>query len=240
MKIIIDEKKVKKLGKTGVILRWTSIGFLIIALIAVFSPNAIENQKTLSIYFVVLILGVLISSISNSLTTRYGKSPRPDELLDKTFKGLDDKYSFYHYRTSIPHLLVGPAGIWAIIPSFVDGEIIFNEKKGIWTRKSGSFLNRFLSREAFARPDKELLDFRKDFSKLLKENGLEVTEETKLNAAVILLNKSCVINGLSNENEILIIPMDKAKDRFRKIAKNPVPINPEINEILEKLSVSST
>ena len=187
MKIIIDEKKVKKLGKIGVILRWTSIVFLIIALIAVFSPNAIENQTTLSIYFGVLVVGVLISSISNSLSSRYGKSPRPDELLDKTLKGLDDKYSFYHYRTSVPHLLVGPAGIWAIIPSFVDGEIIYDKEKRIWSRKSGSFINRFLSRESFIRPDKELSDFRKDFSKLLKENGINETEETKLNAAVIIL-----------------------------------------------------
>src|SRR5665648_176411 len=234
MKIIIDENKVKKLGKIGVILRWTSIGFLIIALIAVFSPNAIENQTTLSIYFGVLIVGVFISSISNSLTSRYGKSPRPDELLDMTFKGLDDKYSFYHYKTSIPHLLIGPAGIWTIIPSFVDGELIFDEKKKIWTRKSGSFLNRFLSREAFGRPDKELIDFRKGFSKLLKENEIVEPEEIGLNAAVILLNKNCTINGSGNEKGILILPKDKAKDKFRKIAKNPVKIKDEILEVLSK------
>jgi hypothetical protein len=236
MKIFIDEKKVKRLGKIGSILRWTSIGFLIIALIAVFSPRAVESQTTLSIYFGVLIVGVLLSSISNSLSSRYGKSPRPDELLDKTFKGLDDKFSFFHYRTSIPHLLIGPAGIWAIIPSFVDGEIIFDDKKNIWTRKSGSFLNRFLSKEAFGRPDKELLDYRKDFSKLLKENGIPDSEVIGINAAVILLNKNCTINGLGEENGILILPFEKAKDRFRKISKTPVKINEEVLKIIKNLN----
>jgi hypothetical protein len=184
----------------------------------------------------VLIVGVLLSSISNSLSSRYGKSPRPDELLDKTFKGLDDKFSFFHYRTSIPHLLIGPAGIWAIIPSFVDGEIIFNDKKNIWTRKSGSFLNRFLSKEAFGRPDKELLDYRKDFSKLLKENGIPDSEVIGINAAVILLNKNCTINGPGEENGILILPFEKAKDRFRKISKTPVKINEEVLKTIKNLN----
>jgi hypothetical protein len=235
MKIIIDEKKIKKLGKIGSILRWLSIGFLVIALIAVFSPRAVENQTTLSIYFGVLLVGVLLSSVSNSLTSRYGKSPRPDELLDKTFKGLDDKFSFYHYKTSIPHLMVGPAGYWAITPSFVDGEIVFDEKKGFWTQKNRSFLNRFLSREAFGRPDKELKDFRKDFSKLLEQSGIPDSESIELNGAVILLNKSCTISGPKTDGEILILPFDKAKDRFRKLSKTQINVDEEVINVLNSL-----
>jgi len=226
MKIIINEPKVKRLGKIGTILRWASILLLVVALFAVFSPKIINSQTSLSIYFGVLIVGVFLSSISNFLTSRYGKSPRPDELLDKSLKGLDDKYTIYHFKHSIPHLLVGPIGIWTLIPTFVDGEIMFDEKKKIWTRKSGSFLNRFLSREAFGRPDKELNDHKKEFSKFLSTNN--ISDNVQLKAAVILLNKKCSITHPLEEDDILVLPYEKAKEKFRKLAKSPIKLSDEL------------
>jgi hypothetical protein len=233
MKIIINEPKIKKLGKIGTILRWTSIVLLVVALFAVFTPKLINSQSAISIYFGVLIVGVFLSSISNYLTSRYGKSPRPDELIDKSLKGLDDKYTIYHYKHSIPHLLVGPIGVWTLIPTFVDGEIIFDENKKIWIRKSGSFLNRFLSREAFGRPDKELNDHKKEFSKFLKAQG--ISENLQINAAVILLNKKCSIISPIQENEINILPYEKAKDKFRKLAKTPISLSTEVVNALSEL-----
>ena len=64
MKIVINEPKIKKFGKIGTILRWTSILFLVVALIAVFTPNTINNQSSLSIYFGVLIEFNALVSVS--------------------------------------------------------------------------------------------------------------------------------------------------------------------------------
>lgn len=226
MKIIIDQKMVTRNGKIGKILRWVSIAFLVVALFAVFSPNILTNPSMINIYFGVMIVGVFISSIGNHLTSRYGRSPRPDELLDKALKGLDDKYSIIHYELAIPHLLVGPSGIWSLIPTYVDGTISYDEKKKLWVRKGGSFLNRFLSREALGRPDKELIQNQKDFDKFLKINSIE--NEMKIMCAVILLNKNTVISDRSEEGNILILPFEKAKDKFRKLAKSQIEIHPDI------------
>jgi hypothetical protein len=226
MKIIIDQKMVKRNGKIGKILRWISIGLLGLALFAVFSPNILNNQNTINIYFIVMVFGVFISSIGNNLTSRYGRSPRPDELIDKSLKGLDDKFTILHYETAIPHLLVSQTGIWSLIPSFVDGTISYDDKKKQWVRKGGSFLNKFLSREALGRPDRELAQNQKDFDKLLKSNAIEA--EAKLKCAVVLLHKNVVIADKSEENDVIILTSEKVKEKFRKMSKSQASVSPQI------------
>ncbi len=231
MKIIIDQKMVNRYGKIGSILRWLSIGFLVLGVYAIFTPTIFSNQNLVSLYFGVMILGVIASSVSNHLTSRYGRSPRPDELLDKSLKGLDDRFTLYHYELPVPHLLIGQTGIWSLIPSFVDGKIIYDEKKKTWVRKGGSFLNRFLSREAFSRPDKELEVHKKDLEKFLKTKG--VSEDFVLQGALVLLNKNTTIEGKSENDAIFILPLDKLKEKIRKGAKTQTEISPDILEAIK-------
>jgi len=230
MKIYIDQKMISRYGKIGKVLRWISIGLLAVALFAVFSPNILSNPTMINVYFGVMIVGVFISSIGNHLTTRYGRSPRPDEMLDKAFKGLDDKFSIIHYESPIPHLMVGPAGLWALIPTFVDGVISYDKNKKIWVRKGGSFINKFLSREAFGRPDKELKQNQKDLQKIL--NSLGKDQQIDLKCAVILLNKNTIVEDQDNESEILILPFEKAKEKFRKLSKTQIEISQELIKAL--------
>lgn len=231
MKIYIDQKMISRYAKIGKILRWISIGLLAVALFAVFSPNILTNPTMINVYFGVMIVGVFISSVGSHLTSRYGRSPRPDELLDKAFKGLDDKFSILHYESSISHLMVGPAGLWSLIPSYVDGVISYDKNKKIWVRKGGSFINKFLSREAFGRPDKELMQNQKDLQKMLKSTAYE--DKFVLKCAVILLNKNTVIEDAENESEILILPFEKAKEKFRKLSKAQIEIPPELIKALK-------
>lgn len=226
MKIVIDHKTVKRYGKFGTILRWASIGFLAIGVYALFTPTIFSNQNLISVYFGVMIVGVLTSSLSNYLTSRYGRSPRPDELLDKALKGLDDKYTIYHYQLSIPHLLVSPSALYSLIPTFVDGKIVFDEKKNTWVRKGGSFLNRFLAREAFSRPDRELEAHRRDIVKFLKSKGIE--REFSLQGIVVILSKNTQVEGQTESNEITVLPIEKMKEKIRRAAKTQTQVPAEI------------
>lgn len=227
MRIVIDQKAVKKYGKIGSILRWASIGFLALGVYALFTPSIFSNQNLISIYFGVMIVGVLTSSLSNYLTTRYGRSPRPDELLDKALKGLDDKFTIYHYQLSIPHLLVSPTGLYTLIPTFIDGKIVFDEKKNTWVRKGGSFLNRFLAREAFSRPDRELEVNQRDVTKFLKTKGIDI--EVPLQGIVVILSKQTEVEGQNEFERIVVLPIDKIKEKIRRSIKT----QPELpNEVL--------
>lgn len=218
MKIYIDNKAVKRNSIIGKILRWTSLGCMLIGLMAVFSQEVAENPSLFMIFFSIMLVGVVISSISSYFTTRFGKSPRPDELIDKAFKGLDDRFHLFHYQCSIPHLLICPAGVWSVTPTFVDGEIVFNEKKSNWEHKKNSLINRFLSKEYFPNPVSDLKLSKKEFDKFLKMN--QINQNVEIKSLIILMNKS-VENVENNETDsILILPIDKVKDKFRKLLKN--------------------
>ncbi|MAT44462.1 MAG: hypothetical protein CL609_19175 [Anaerolineaceae bacterium] len=227
MKIYIDEKMVRRNKRMGNILKWLSLIIMGIGLWIVFQPSVAENPTLTTLVFTIVIIGFFMSSIGNYLNSRFGQSPRPDELIDKSLKGLDDRYTIFHYNTPVTHLLIGPAGVWSITPSFIDGTLEFNEKKNTWRRKGGSFINKFISQETLGNPQKELQANQKDLDRFLKKN--KIGFDMPLNGAVLLLHKNASLEE-QNESDILIVKAEKFKDKLRKIAKENPSINDEITK----------
>ncbi len=97
-----------------------------------------------------------MSQIGMYYGNRWGRSPRPDEMIDKSLKGLGRDYTIYHYVTSAAHLLVGPAGIWTMMPYYQSGKIIYEKKR--WKSRGGGFLQSYLrlfGQENMGRPEIE-------------------------------------------------------------------------------------
>ena len=77
-------------------------------------------------------------------------------MIDKGLKGLGRDYTIYHYVTAASHLLVGPAGIWTIMPYYQSGTIVYEKKR--WKSKGGGFLQSYLrlfGQENMGRPEIE-------------------------------------------------------------------------------------
>jgi hypothetical protein len=105
---------------------------------------------------VALLLGFFMSQVGMYYGNRWGRSPRPDEMIDKSLKGLGREYTVYHYKTAAAHLLVGPAGIWTLMPYYQSGKIIYEKKR--WKSKGGGFLQSYLrlfGQENMGRPEIE-------------------------------------------------------------------------------------
>lgn len=220
MKIFIDEKMVSRNKKIGRVLKWLSLIIMAIGLWIVFQPSVAESPTLTTLVFSIVIVGFFMSSIGNYLSSRFGQTPRPDELIDKSLKGLDDRYLIFHYNTPISHLLIGPAGLWSISPSFIDGTLEYNKKRNTWRRKGGSFINKFIAQETLGNPEKELQANQKDLDRFLKKNKINI--KMPLKGAVLLLHKNAALEE-QNESEILIVKAEKFKDKLRSIAKeNPV------------------
>ena len=95
-----------------------------------------------------------MSQVGINFTNRWGRNPRPDDVIDKSLKGLGREYTIYHYVTPVSHLLVGPSGIWTIIPYFLGGKVVYENKR--WRVKGGGFLQsymRLFGQENLGRPD---------------------------------------------------------------------------------------
>jgi hypothetical protein len=223
MKIVSNEKLINRNKKIGQI---TSIASLVILggglYVSLSSSNSTLSSYSVSITFGALILGFLLSQVGIFYGNRWGRSPRPDERLIQSLKGLEDKYTFYNYTTSVPQLLVGPSGIWVLIPYPVKGEITYDENKKRWKQKGGNFYLKFFAQEGLGRPDLDVISLINDAEKYIAQN-LKDFDHPPVQAALIFTNEKITVDA--NNAPVPTLPAGKLKDFFRRKAKEePAPV----------------
>jgi hypothetical protein len=144
-----------------------------------------------------LILGFILSQVGIFYSNRWGRSPRPDQLLDQALKGLDYKFTIYHYKAPAAHMLLGPSGIWAILPYYQRGTISFD--KGRW-RGGGAMYGylKIFAQESLGRPDLEVAAEVENIQAYLKKKlPADIFPEESLptvQAAVVFTNERATID----------------------------------------------
>jgi len=219
MKIIKNEKLIKRNAKIG---QYTSLGALVILGVGMYISF---TRPELFVWAVAaLLVGFTLTQIGMYFGNRWGRSPRPDEKLDAGLKGLSKDYSMYHWTTPIAHLLVGPAGVWALIPYHQRGQVIY--RKNRWKMSGGGFLQNYMrlfGQEGIGRPDleaeSEIASIKKALAKELNEN-----EIPEINAALVFTTDGVDIEA--DGAPIPALPIKKLKDFMRNTAKEK-PITPQ-------------
>jgi len=225
MKIIVNEKTIQRNKKIGQFTTFGSLAVLGVGLYLSFT------QQLLTWSFACLVVGFLISQVGMYFQSRYGRSPRPDEQITKELKGLEDKYCLYHYTTAIPHLLVGPAGIWMILPFFPSGKINYNEQKKRWEQKGGNLYLKIFGQDSLGRPDLDAQSYMRDLQKYFKKNLPDVNIP-EIKTAFLFLNPKVEVQA--QNAPIPTMATDKLKDLIRRVAKQE-PADPEIINLIQKI-----
>jgi hypothetical protein len=162
------------------------------------------------------------------MANRWGKSPRPDEIVVQSLKGLDDRYTLYNFTTGVPHLLVGPIGTWIINPYHHKGEISYNPKKNQYLQKGGpNFIEKYFAQEGLPNITREVFSLKRDLKIYFDKNSIQIDEEP----VVINLFYSDDIILLTNNAPEINLKKNKLKVLIRKQAKN-TKIPPETIEKL--------
>ena len=226
MNVVIDERLVKRNAKIGQILT-------IVSLVTLGAGMFITFQKPdlLPLSIGALLVGFLLSQIGIYFTNRWGRSPRPDEQISLALKGLDKRYALYHYQTPASHVLVGPAGIWVLIPKHQRGTITY--RKNRWRQSGGGFIQNYLkifAQEGIGRPDLEIETEINGLTKFLGKNLPGGTETPEIQAALIFSNPDIDIQA--DEAPAPTLPAKKLKDLIRQTAKNK-PISQEIVSLIQ-------
>lgn len=223
MKIIRNEKLIKRNGKIG--------GWAILAAIIILGAGFFINVNNLSgddaqFFYLTLgsfIVGLILVQVGLYLTNRYGGRPRIDEKIDAALKGLSGDFHMYHFTTPVSHLLVGPAGIWALLPYRQRGVIAYTKDR--WRLNNGGLIQAYMSifgQEGLGRPDLSAAHDIQAIKKFLA-NRLQETEIPEINAALVFMNDEIEIQA---ENApLLAIKIDAVKNYFRQKAKEK-PIAP--------------
>jgi len=226
MKIASNTKLINRNQK---IARYTTFGSLAILGIGLYITFVAPNALTWSL--TALVIGFLLSQVGMSYSNKFGKSPRPDEALTASLKGLEDKFTLYHYSGPVNHMLIGPAGIWVLMPYFQGGTISFNAAKNRWVQKGGNFFLKMFGQESMGRPDLETQYGINQVKKFL-EKEFPDTPLPEVQAALIFFNKNVTMNVEGAPIPALL--GEKAKEFFRKRVKE-TSISPELVTRIQKL-----
>ena len=187
MKITRNAKLIRRNARLGGIATLGGLALLIGGMIFTFT---IRDPSLVGYSWLLLIAGFIASQVGVYFGGRFGRSPRPDELLDQALKGLDERYSIYHYTTAVSHLLVGPAGVWILLPRHQGGKIAY--VKGRWRQtKSGcvqAYL-RFFAQEGIGRPDLDIPVETQSLMKFFKKEHPEM-EVPPILAALVFTHEN--------------------------------------------------
>ena len=213
MKLSVNNELIERNKKIAQITLYVSLGLLSIGFI--WTLRNAEPSKSL-IGYLILIPAFLLVQISIYMTNRWGKSPRPDEVVISALKGLDNKYTLYNYTTGVPHLLVGPIGVWIINPYQHEGEISYNSEKKRYQQKGGSnFFSKYFAQEGLPNITKDVISLKKDCTKYFDKNSILVDKEP----VIVNLFYSDNVILVNNDAPEINLKSNKLKVFIRKFAK---------------------
>ena len=224
MKIVKNEKLIKRNSKIG---QFTSLGALVVLGVGMYISF---TRPELFVWAVgALLLGFTLTQVGMYFGNRWGRSPRPDERLDAGLKGLPGEFVIYHWTTSVAHLLVGPAGIWVLLPFHQRGHITY--RKNRWRMAGGGFLQNYMrlfGQEGMGRPDleaeAEISSVRKVFAKEIEED-----EIPEIKAALVFTTDGVEIEA--EEAPMPALPLKKLKEFMRNKAKEKPITSQELEKI---------
>jgi hypothetical protein len=232
MKLVTNEKLIKRNVKIG---QYTALGGLVVIGIAIYyaiqffvDPGSI-SEKTNYVLIGVMLLGFILAQVSMYYGNRWGRKPRLDERITSALKGLTYEYTLYHYMTPVPHVLIGPAGIWALTAFYQRGQITY--ENGRWKQKaSGLGYNymRIFGQENLGRPDLEAKAeaerLRRYLAKLLPDQELPPVQ-----ALAVFTDEQADVQV--NDAPIPALPLKRLKEFLRKQAKDKPLAKADIERI---------
>jgi hypothetical protein len=189
MKIIKNEKLIERNKKLG---NYISMGALAVLGGGMFI--SFQKPEWFAYSLVCLVVGYILTQIGMYMGNRWGRSPRPDEKIDTGLKGLHSEFHMYHYVSPAPHLLVGPAGIWVLIPFHQHGRVEFNG--GRWKLSGGGFIQTYMKifgQEGLGKPDVEANAEIASVRKFLEKN-LEGQEIPPVNAIFLFTSEDIQVD----------------------------------------------
>lgn len=228
MRIIKNEKLIERNSKIG---QWVSLAALVVLGGGMYLSFSKPELFTYSI--ICLVVGFIMTQIGMYMGSRWGRSPRPDEKFDTGLKGLHSEFNMYHYASPVSHLLIGPSGMWVLLPYHQRGKITFEKNR--WKMKGGGFLQgymRIFGQENIGRPEldaeNEVKALQKFFAKKMDESNIPeikpilvfTTEEVELDAG---------------ESPIAAMKLKQLKEFMRQGGKNRSLSNDQIKKLTDVL-----
>lgn len=270
MKIYRDLDRIQNRDKWGKRFSMTGLAILFIGLLASFIPSWYPpevvgptalirflqaNWTTIS--FIALPLGFICANIGSYNINRFSRRrwpgnkqmARPDEVLQRALKGIDNKYAYHAYSLPASYVVAGPCGLLVFLAKSDKGRVVATGDRWREPFSIGRLMTVF-AREGIGRPQRDLELQQQDLRKLLEqidaESGVEEEIEeqkgegqtialvdTPMDGAVVFLNGDMQIEL---ENPVPTgLRVDQVKQFIRRKTKEVKLSNQHARELLNAL-----
>jgi hypothetical protein len=180
MQVSTNEKLIARRRRIGTYASFGGLGVLLAGMIASFQVQYIWYS------LIALVAGFLLAQFGNYNLRRWGRSPRPDQVIETALKGFDDRYHLYSWSLPAPFVLLSPQGVYTFVTRDQTGEITVNGSQ--WKSKFtiGRALLAF-AQEGLGNPSSEVQEGANRMAKWIEEELPDVT--TGIQPAVVFTNE---------------------------------------------------
>jgi hypothetical protein len=244
MKIYRNTKEIKRRETIGRRFSLTGLGILFLGLLVSFVPTWYPPDAPIQegivgflqvwwswLSFAALFTGFLCASVGSYYINRYARRrwpgsrliERPDEVLERNLKGLDDKYGYFALSLPAGYLVAGSNGVTIFAVRSDKGRVIVN---GDQWKEPFSFSRIFtiFAREGVGNPGREIAEQAEKIRAILNAaNGesepVATADLTKapIDGAALFLNSQVQLE--LNNPSTPALRADQVKDYLRNRAK---------------------
>lgn len=119
MRVIANNRLINRRRKLGL---YTSLGGMVVLLGGLLA-SLNRNPQLVWVTLAALVMGFALAQYGSYNLRRWGRSPRPDQVLEESMKSFDDRYSFYAWGLPAPYVLLSPQGVYAFTTRDQTGKI---------------------------------------------------------------------------------------------------------------------
>lgn len=263
MKVYRNVAQIKKNESRGRRFSLAGLAILFVGLLASFVPTWLPPDQPIQpgftgflqewwswISFGALALGFLLASIGSYYINRYARRrwpgsrlfERPDEVLERSMKGFDDKYHYFAMSLPVGYVLAGPNGVTVFAVRSDKGRVIVNGAKWREPFSFGRIFTMF-SREGVGNPAQDLEEQKQKIRQLLSQAQEGADAENPLasvpvDGAAVFLNQEVQLE-LTNPT-VPVLRADQLKDHVRARAKEVRLSNATLRALSERLVEQAT
>lgn len=121
MRVIANTKLIRRRSRLGMIASLAGIAILAVGMFVALGSR--ERPALSWAPLVSLLAGFLLAQFGSYNLRRWGRSPRPDQVIEESMKGFDDRYSFFAWALPAPYVLLSPQGIYTFTTRDQTGQI---------------------------------------------------------------------------------------------------------------------
>lgn len=219
MQIVRNESLVARRKRIGQVTSMVGLAVLIggMAFTWLAPKWDIPPEVTLYVPFLALLGGFILSSIGIYYTNHWGRSPRPDEVLDTSLKGMERRYKLYHFALPAPHVLLTPQGLVVLVLKTEPGEFTIDGDK--WRQRlSATRILGFMGREGIGKPAKEAAYLVDQMQSFLEKQAPEI-QGVPVDAVVVFVADRVTLNVVK-ESSVPPVRAAKLKGFLRSRSGN--------------------